>query len=169
MKPGGQKKKGNEWERTVAKLLSDVFDEPFIRVPTSGAMTGGKNWKRKENMTAGQIKSFAGDIIPPDDYHVSIECKSSGLFTFKRMFHPNHALLEGWLQQTRHDAGNTFWLLCLQISGNGTYAVLPRTVETASLNLGHYFVHKDVYMTLLNPFLTNNRDALRDIFKKEKA
>ena len=44
--PSAAKQKGNVWEREVAKDLSEVFNENFIRVPNSGAYTGGANFHR---------------------------------------------------------------------------------------------------------------------------
>ena len=41
--PSAAKQKGNAWERDVAKDLSETFNENFIRVPNSGAYTGGAN------------------------------------------------------------------------------------------------------------------------------
>ena len=44
------------------------MDQTFIRVPTSGAFLGGKNYDRRLDMSDGQVMAFKGDIIPPDDW-----------------------------------------------------------------------------------------------------
>ena len=41
-----QKAKGSGFEREVAKFLSDLYGESFIRAPGSGAYIGGKNQHR---------------------------------------------------------------------------------------------------------------------------
>ncbi len=58
-----QKAKGNNFERQVAKHLSDVFDTNFTRVPTSGAMTGGMNAGLLEKLTKSQKLLLEGDLI----------------------------------------------------------------------------------------------------------
>ena len=37
------KSKGKSWERDVCVFLSKLYNDSFIRVPNSGAYTGGKN------------------------------------------------------------------------------------------------------------------------------
>ena len=46
--PSPQKAKGSSWERDVAKFLTTLYGETFIRAPGSGAYVGGVNTKRKE-------------------------------------------------------------------------------------------------------------------------
>ena len=36
------KSKGKSWERDVCVFLSKLYNDSFIRVPNSGAYTGGK-------------------------------------------------------------------------------------------------------------------------------
>ena len=63
-----QKTKGKSYENAKANFLTEIFSEKFIRVPTSGAFLGGKNYDRRFEMTQGQVMAFKGDIIPPDDW-----------------------------------------------------------------------------------------------------
>ena len=56
--------KGKSWERDVANFLTKLYNEPFLRVPNSGAFVGGYNIYRTQTMTEQQVKSFKGDIIP---------------------------------------------------------------------------------------------------------
>ena len=44
--PSPQKTKGSGFEREIAKYLSDIYGESFIRAPGSGAYVGGKNQSR---------------------------------------------------------------------------------------------------------------------------
>ena len=62
------KNKGNSWERVVAKDLTNLYGETFIRAPGSGAYVGGTNTKRKQFLHEGQIRSFKGDIIPGQSF-----------------------------------------------------------------------------------------------------
>jgi len=66
--PSKSKIKGSAFEREMAKFLSEKYDESFVRVPNSGAYIGGKNQKRTDVLSEGQIRAFKGDIIPPDDW-----------------------------------------------------------------------------------------------------
>jgi len=59
------KSKGKSWERDVCVFLSKLYNDSFIRVPNSGAYTGGKNEFRKEYLTDEQIKLSRGDVVPP--------------------------------------------------------------------------------------------------------
>ena len=71
-----QKVKGKSYENAKAKFLTDIFGQTFIRVPTSGAFLGGKNYDRRLDMSDGQVMAFKGDIIPPDDWKFfNCECK----------------------------------------------------------------------------------------------
>ena len=71
-----QKAKGNAFERLIAKHLTGIFEENFSRVPTSGAMTGGKNAHIIDTLTKSQKLLLEGDLIPPDSmYRMKIECK----------------------------------------------------------------------------------------------
>ena len=58
-----QKVKGKSYENAKAKFLTEIFDQKFIRVPTSGAFLGGKNYERRLEMTEGQVMAFKGDIF----------------------------------------------------------------------------------------------------------
>ena len=57
--PSPQKQKGSSWEREVARYLSEIYQEGFIRAPGSGAYVGGKNKQRTQILHEGQIRSFA--------------------------------------------------------------------------------------------------------------
>ena len=44
------KNKGKIYERDVANFLSELYKEPFTRVPYSGAFIGGQNIKRIDSL-----------------------------------------------------------------------------------------------------------------------
>jgi hypothetical protein len=100
------KAKGGAWERDVANFLTETYASPFMRVPNSGAYTGGKNAIRKSVMSDGQIRHMKGDIVPPDNWnHFNCECKNYASFPFHRLlFNDRIPQLEDWLAQIRDAA-----------------------------------------------------------------
>ena len=72
-----------------------------MRVPNSGAYTGGQNAHRRANMTEGQIRHMKGDIVPPDNWnHFNCECKNYAEFPFHRLlYNAPIPLLEDWFAQ----------------------------------------------------------------------
>ena len=88
--PSAAKQKGNAWEREVAKDLSEVFNENFIRVPNSGAYTGGANFPRLDQLTESQKRMMDGDImVPPCMSRFKLECKNYKTFDYHKLFTNN--------------------------------------------------------------------------------
>lgn len=104
------KAKGGSWERDVATFLTKLYSNPFMRVPNSGAYTGGINASRKSTMSEGQIRHMKGDIVPPDHWqHLNCECKNYADFPFHHLLmNKSLPLLEDWLGQiiAASDAGD---------------------------------------------------------------
>lgn len=126
------KVKGSSYERDVAKFLSDLYNGSFVRVPNSGAFIGGKNNKRTEYLSEGQIRSFKGDIIPPDNWkHFNAEAKSYADFQFHQLFSDGVIpLLEGWINQTMEVADdNDFNVIFMKFTRKGQYVCYPHTLE----------------------------------------
>ena len=95
-----QKVKGKSYENAKAKFLTDIFGQTFIRVPTSGAFLGGKNYDRRLDMSDGQVMAFKGDIIPPDDWKFfNCECKFYKDFKFHQLFNESK-VLDSWIDET---------------------------------------------------------------------
>lgn len=93
------KQKGNSWERSVCKIFGDVFKLNFQRVPTSGAMTGGKNNPLLALLSDSQKLLLRGDIIVPDELSkIVIECKSRKEFPYHKLLH-NCRELNEWIDQ----------------------------------------------------------------------
>ena len=94
------KNKGNSFELEVAKYLSALYNESFLRVPSSGAFIGGKNQHRKVTMHDSQVRNFKGDIIPGETFtRFNSECKSYASFPFHLLLHGNCKQLDTWLDQ----------------------------------------------------------------------
>lgn len=70
------KRKGNTYERDVAKDLSKRFKDTFRRVPQSGAYMGGVNQIVNEGLREDAKEILAGDIIAPKWFPFVIECKN---------------------------------------------------------------------------------------------
>ena len=103
-----QKAKGNAWENTVAKHLTELYGESFIRVPHSGAYIGGTNQHRKEILHEGQIRSFKGDIIPGQSFpRLNAECKSYKDFPFHQLFQGTCKTLDVWIELFGKNPNNT--------------------------------------------------------------
>ena len=163
--PSAAKQKGNVWEREVAKDLSEVFDENFIRVPNSGAYTGGANFHRLDQLTESQKRMMNGDImVPPCMSSFKIECKSYKTFDYHKCFTDNKTLNK-WIQQA--ESGDN-WFLVIKVTRKGSYILFP-------INLSHCFRFKnflrytDKYIiTSYTDFWKNNADGIRKLNEAQK-
>ena len=106
--PSKSKSKGSSFEREVASELSTLYGESFVRTPSSGAYVGGSNVVRKKTLSEGQVQSFRGDIIPPDDWkYFNVECKSYADFPFHHLLlDKDIPLLDDWIEQLLDVAEN---------------------------------------------------------------
>lgn len=134
-----QKNKGKRYERDIAKFLTDTFNKPFMRVPNSGAFTGGKNQTRIANMSAGQVKGQRGDIIAPDEYNFILECKNHRNFStgFVGIMKSSNAKLDGWLDEVYKDAenGKVPYALVFKITGGSSTSFFALPEHIFKLNL----------------------------------
>ena len=135
-----QKAKGNAWENTVARHLTELYGETFIRVPHSGAYIGGSNQKRKEVLHEGQIRSFKGDIIPGQSFpRFNCECKSYKDFPFHQLFQGTCKTLDTWIQQCMEvaDEGD-FNILFLKFNRKGTFVAVHAQPNTWLMFTRHF-------------------------------
>ena len=133
------KTKGKSWERDVCLFLSELYNDSFIRVPNSGAYTGGKNEHRKEYLTDEQIKLSRGDIIPPHKFvNFVAECKNYADFPFHQLVSTGRvALLDSWIDQVEADSEEKdTWLLFIKITRKGTFVLYPVSNGLHSLARG---------------------------------
>lgn len=147
------KAKGNNFERDVAKHLSEIFGLNFTRVPTSGAMTGGMNAEILNRLSDSQKLLLEGDLIPPDElYNMKIECKTRKTFSFAKLYSENKEL-DDWIEQAR--SRNKVWFLIFKINNQGKYVCFTRNVyktcgELAGIN--HLCYKKYYYVTSMDGF-----------------
>ena len=148
--PCKQKAKGNNFERKVCDLFSEVFGLNFERTPTSGAFVGGKNAARLSRLSNSQTLLVRGDIIVPDELsNLIIECKSRKDFTFHQLLQGDCTELNKWLGQVIIDfkkCGEVgIFLVLFKINQKGIYVVYPRLSDLELLpkqNVLHY-TYKD--------------------------
>ena len=159
------KQKGNTYEREIAKTLSDLYGASFVRAAHSGAFIGGSNAYRKSVLSEGQIKSFKGDIIPPDEWkHFNCECKSYSDFGSHQLFTPDGSkVLDGWIDQMMSVAEpGDCNILFMKFNRKGQYIAV---LENEDWHLQNYVRYGSRYgsfiITELNSFLTLNSNLLK--------
>ena len=165
------KNKGSGFEREVSKYLSDLYNESFTRVITSGAFIGGKNTIRKNTLSENQIRSHKGDIVPPDDWkRFNCECKNYKQFPFHKLLSDEKiADLESFIDQTMEvsDEGDVS-IIFMKFDYIGRYVAfqLPqdfeckRFVDYKSQNWGTW------RMTKFEDFFELNKDSFKESCKK---
>jgi hypothetical protein len=163
--PSKSKTKGSSFEREVAKFLSGLYGEPFVRVPNSGAYTGGLNSHRKSFLDGNQAKSFKGDIIAPDAWkNFNSECKSYADLPFHLILTGESNLLDSWLEQLM-TAGddNDLNILFIKISRKGKFVAVQSSLTWSSDNFVYYSSksHGDWIIIEFNHFFNLNRDLLK--------
>lgn len=134
------KAKGSNWERDIAKFLSDLYGESFVRVPNSGAYIGGANSIRKESLDSGQIRGFKGDIIPPSNWiHFNCEAKNYKDFPFHQLYQGPIKILELWLSQLLQaaDSGDLN-ILIIKITRKGKFIITQNTLLNCNQNYSIY-------------------------------
>lgn len=121
------KTKGSSYERDIAKFLSEKYGDSFVRVPNSGAYIGGSNNYRTITLSEGQVRSFKGDIIPPDTWkYFNCECKNYADLPFHQIIAGNHVVkLESWIDQTMEVAEDKdFNVLFIKITRKGEFVMI---------------------------------------------
>ena len=156
--PSAAKQKGNTWERDVAKDLSVTFNENFIRVPNSGAYTGGANVFRIDQLTEQQKRMMDGDImVPPCLSRYKIECKNYKAFDFHQLFNENKTL-DKWIKQAEF---GLLWFLVIKVTRKGSF-ILFRKEISKHFSYKNYLSYKDKYViTDYKEFWQENADAIR--------
>lgn len=156
--PSAAKQKGNAWERDVAKDLSETFNENFIRVPNSGAYTGGANVFRIDQLTEQQKRMMDGDImVPPCLSRYKIECKNYKAFDFHQLFNENKTL-DKWIKQAEF---GLLWFLVIKVTRKGSFILFRKEISN-HFSYKNYLSYKDKYViTDYKEFWQENADAIR--------
>lgn len=128
------KQKGNAFEREVGKLLTDTLKiGEFQRTKGSGAFYGKSNQVRLKNASQSAIRAMRGDIIPPDNVELVIECKNHGNLPggFHSILWGESKTLEGWLEEVYTDSqeGKIPNMLVFKITGTNGMIFLALDYE----------------------------------------
>lgn len=163
--PSPQKNKGSSYEREVAKFLSSLYGESFIRAPGSGAYVGGKNKARTEILHEGQIRSFKGDIVPGQSFpKFNAECKSYKDFPFHLVLTGDCKVLDGWLDQMMDvaEAGDLN-ILFMKFNRKGRFVCVQSHLTWKTDQFMYYTSskHKDWVIIEFDHFFENNKDLLK--------
>ena len=163
--PSPQKNKGSRFEREIAKYLSELYGESFIRAPGSGAYVGGKNQSRTQILHEGQIRSFKGDIVPGQSFpKFNAECKFYGDFNFHLLFNGEHKVLDSWLEQLMDVADDgDMNILFMKFNRKGRYVAVQCQLTWVTDNFFFYGSkkHGDWYLMDFDIFMQQNKDLLK--------
>jgi Holliday junction resolvase len=168
------KTKGKTWEREVANFLTKLYGEKFIRVPNSGAFVGGKNSFRKTSLQENQIKTFKGDIIPPDSWkYFNCECKSYANFPLHLLFtNDKISQLEAWIKQTLEASEQQdFNIILMKFNRKGKYVAYQGKWLT-QMSTDKWLVYRSVdygdwIFTDFDTFWTTNGSHVHRVVSQE--
>ncbi len=178
-KPVNGKSKGNSFESTIAKLLSEKFNPlNFKRTQSSGAIVGGQNSKFVNNYSSSMLGAFIGDIFPCNESDVlrdlgwkfkrTIECKFyKEADSFSALF--KNPQLAGWFEQAAEDASKLEGkrpLLIFKFNHTPVFYAIDDSDErpnniSSSMELVYNAAYnggtasRKIYIGLLNDALTN--------------
>lgn len=137
------KQKGSAFERKMCNKLSARFAEhtgvekSFYRNPSSGAFFGGKNQSRMQ--THDLEKATFGDIICPNNFKFSIECKHYKTApSFKSILESKVGQWDTWISQAEQDASNANREVLLIIKYNNVEEFVLVKGEKSDLNYKGY-------------------------------
>tara|TARA_R100000805_G_C3604595_1_gene105021 strand:- start:649 stop:1137 length:489 start_codon:yes stop_codon:yes gene_type:complete len=161
--PSRQKSKGNSFERTIAKHLSNVFELNFERVPTSGAMTGGLNAHVLERLSGSQKLLLEGDLIPPDEMHnLKIECKTLKRLSFSSFLSGNKTL-DDWIEQAK--SNSKVWFLIFKINNRGTFVLTHEYFFKKFQLKSNYIFYNGYYICPMDEFFETNKHIILNLSK----
>ena len=159
------KTKGSTFEREVAKHLSDLYQESFIRAPGSGAFIGGKNQSRKEFLHEDQVRNFKGDIVPGQSFPAfNCECKNYADFPFNLLFAGKCKVLDSWLNQMMDVAEpDDMSILFIKVTRKGKFVCVQAKYTWVTDNFLYYSSekHGDWIMVDYDQFFMYNKDLLK--------
>lgn len=165
------KTKGNSWERTIAKFLTEQHGASFIRAPHSGAYIGGTNSVRMSVLDNSQIKSFKGDIVPPEAWtHFNAEAKNYADFPFHQLYQGQVLILDKWIEQLMEVASpGDFNVLIMKFNRKGSF-IATQPTPSLSLNPNYCTYQSAKFGTWLiqdfKSFWLNNKSQIEKLATK---
>lgn len=135
-----QKAKGGAWEREVATYMSKLYESSFVRAAHSGAYIGGTNNHRTETLSNNQIRSFKGDIVPPDDWiNFNAEAKSYKDFPFHQLPTGKCPIFDSWAKQVLDVAKkNDINIIFMKFTRKGKFIAVESKYTWVADNFIHY-------------------------------
>jgi hypothetical protein len=154
--PVNGKNKGNTFERKISNTFSSRFEKhtgiekSFRRNADSGSFFGGSNARRTQ--THDLDKATFGDIICPDGFKFSIECKHYKTPpTFVSMVNQKCTFIDEWIKQCEHDAKQANKKVLVIMKFNNVPEMV--VVDKGSVPLEPIIVYKDYWLLPLDKFL----------------
>lgn len=163
------KTKGSSWEREVAKFLTELYGEPFLRVFGSGAFLGGANRGRMSKLNEQQTKGHKGDITPPDSWmYWNAEAKSYGDFKFHQLLLGKANPLDSWITQMKEvEQPGDLNIILIKITRKGKYVMVPAEHKWTTKGVGHFSYHSDTHghwiMFDFDQFWAHNKALVKKI------
>lgn len=156
--PSASKAKGSNWERDVAKHLTEVFGLNHTRVPNSGAFTGRSNFHRMAVLTPAQQLLMTGDIIMPEQLsRFCIECKFYKEVSFVSLFDEN-SQLDKWIEQSR--VAQRAWFILFKANHTNGFVVYDPKNQAPVVPSENYMHYKGLIITQMPGFFERNKDCM---------
>jgi hypothetical protein len=164
------KSKGNSFERETCNLLGKYLGGNWERVPNSGAITGASNSFRKERLSAEQELLTRGDLIPPSEFEIAVECKAYKDFLFHGLLTDNKTL-DKWLGQNEHDVETSNMeshrhCIIFKINRKGIYIVVPFDNDYLTEDINYTVYNRNNVKYLVFEF-HQFFQSYKDIFKSK--
>jgi hypothetical protein len=165
--PSKARNKGSGFEREVAKYLSEVYGAPFTRAPGSGAYTGGSNSHRRTTLSESQVRSFKGDIMPPENFpKFNAEAKFYADFAWHQLY-TSCPQLDSWLDQLMQAADpDDLNILFMKINRRGRFVAVQATLPwnfTGGHTLYQSKSHGNWMIYSLENFFSKNKQIVQDL------
>jgi len=143
------KQKGNRWELEVCHIFEEVFNDKFMRTPSSGGLFGKNNRSRADGMKDSTKEDLSADIITPKDFPYSIECKNYNDLAFHQILQGYCAQLNEWIEQASSDAKfiGKKMLIVMKLKRKGAFVCLNKEDVNESLYKNKFY-YLDKYIIL---------------------
>ena len=164
--PSRSKTKGNKFENDMCKVFNKLYDtEEFSRTPNSGAMMGRSNWGRKSGLAENVKRTLGSDIIVPDWFKFSVECKHyADTPTYENLIKaPGDKTLDHWLGETMYDSINLNLhpMLIFKTNHKGTHVALPAYFIT-EIQEANYYAKYGTFLIFGLDVLEVNAEAIKE-------
>lgn len=138
------RRKGNAFERDIAKLLNTRFNTTdFCRSPGSGAFATTHDLP--------QYMKVHGDLITPQYFKFILECKSGYDVTFEDIFKPKSDLYK-FIEQAKRDAkkADREWLVVYKKTRHKPFVIVGKKYNISPTVM----INDEYYIYTLTDFLS---------------